>query len=65
MSAVSEHSLSDSSMMSASLPAISGTSTENGNGLLNMSQLTANKMVIINCDVIACSIWEEGGSFLV
>ena len=46
MEATSEHTLSDSSSaMSASLPSISATTTENGDTLLSLSQLTANKMV--------------------
>lgn len=45
MNTVSEHSLSDSSVMSASLPAISATTTENGDALLSLSQLATNKMV--------------------
>lgn len=45
MEATSEHTLSDSSSaMSASLPSISATTTENGDTLLSLSQLTANKM---------------------
>lgn len=47
MNAASEHSLSDSSsVMSASLPAVvSTTTTENGDTLLSLSQLTTDKMV--------------------
>ena len=47
MDAASEHSSSDSSsVMSASLPAIvSATTTENGDTLLSLSQLTTDKMV--------------------
>ena len=48
MNASSEHSLSDSSEISVSLPAI--ISTENGDSL---SQLTTNKMVpTISCSCV-------------
>ena len=52
MNTASENSLSDSSVMSTSLPAINlnsaATTTENGDTLLSLSQLTANKTVLAN-----------------
>ena len=49
MSAVSEHSMSDSSSeMSASLPPIDiATTSENDDALLSLSQLAPNKIVMV------------------
>ena len=55
MSSVSDHSLSDSSILSTSLPAINlsnFTTIENGNSALNLSQLATTSKVVSTTTVL-------------